>query len=215
MTEPQLIFNRAGDNAPLLVLAHGAGAPMDSVFMEQITTELVALQVSVARFEFPYMRQRREGGSKRPPDRQPVLIDTWRQVLQQFDATGEGDVFIGGKSMGGRMAAITSAEQKVKGVICFGYPFHPPAKLEKLRLEPLAQSPCPLLIVQGTRDKLGSRDDAASYSLPQHLQIEWLEDGDHDLKPRVKSGFTHAQHIHTAANKAARFIHSIHAGETL
>lgn len=214
MTEPQLIFNRAGDNAPLLALAHGAGAPMDSAFMERITTELVALGVSVARFEFPYMHQRREGVSKRPPDRQPVLIDTWRRVLQQLEAMGAKAEFIGGKSMGGRMAAIASTEQRVKGVVCFGYPFHPPAKPEKLRLEPLLQSPGPVLIVQGTRDKLGSRDDAASYSLPQTVQMKWLEDGDHDLKPRVKSGFTHAQHIHTAASTAASFIHAIHAGES-
>ncbi|UTF61383.1 alpha/beta family hydrolase [Gilvimarinus sp. DA14] len=203
MAELDLLLERAAPAAPVLALAHGAGAPMDSEFMNQFSSALLAAGVSVCRFEFPYMQERRRSGKKRPPDRQPVLLDAWHTVL---DKLANERVFIGGKSMGGRMAATLNNERQQAGVICLGYPFHPPAKPDKLRLEPLQKPGSPVLIIQGSRDKLGCRDEVAGYSLAPNVSIHWLEDGDHDLKPRVKSGFTHQAHIQTAAHLSANFM---------
>ena len=98
--------------APVLVLAHGAGAPADSPFMELLAAALSAQGVTIVRFEFPYMEKRREDGKKRPPDRQPTLLGHFRTVIAETCAgiDGQAGVFVGGKSMGGRMASILAAE---------------------------------------------------------------------------------------------------------
>ncbi len=193
-----------GPQAPLLILAHGAGAPMDSEFMEQMAILLAEREIGVVRFEFPYMAQRRSGGSKRPPDRQPLLLDTWRRVIEQ--CRGKGKLFIGGKSMGGRMASLIADEAEVDGLVCLGYPFHPAKKPEKVRTEHLYELQAPSLVIQGSRDALGSREEVESYDLPAIIEQCWLEDGDHDLKPRVKSGYTHRQHMIAAADAISAFI---------
>ena len=87
-----------------------------------------------------------------------------------------------------------------------GYPFHPASKPEKLRLAPLQERSMPLLIVQGERDKLGDRVEIDTYELASCCQLNFVEDGDHDLKPRVKSGYTHQAHIKTAARLVSTFI---------
>lgn len=199
-----------GAESPLLVLAHGAGAPMDSDFMTQMAHLLGERGIGVVRFEFPYMAQRRSGGSKRPPDRQPLLLDTWRQVIER--CRGKGKLFIGGKSMGGRMASLVASDTDVDGLVCLGYPFHPIKKPEKLRTEHLYELQTPSLVVQGSRDPLGSREEVLSYELPETIQLCWLEDGDHDFKPRVKSGYAHEQHMVSAANAISAFIVHYSAG---
>ncbi len=199
-------FIRTGPEQPLLALAHGAGAPMDSPFMDKLAELLAEQGIGVVRFEFPYMQERRENGKKRPPNKQDVLLDTWREVIAEL---GNPEVlYVGGKSMGGRMASLIADEQAVAGLVCLGYPFHPQGKPEKLRTEHLADLQTPTLIVQGTRDKLGSQEEVETYELSQGIDVLWLEDGDHDLKPRVKSGFTHDQHLKLAAEKIAEFINS-------
>jgi len=177
---------------------------MDSEFMTVISALLAERGIAVIRFEFPYMSQRRKGGSKRPPDRQPILLDTWRQVISQCDEYEK--VFLGGKSMGGRMASLIADESEVDGLVCLGYPFHPAKKPEKLRTEHLADLQTPTLIVQGTRDALGNIEEVSEYELSSNIELRWLEDGDHDLKPRVKSGFTQDQHIKSAAEAIASFL---------
>lgn len=177
---------------------------MDSEFMEVLTALLAERGIVVIRFEFPYMSQRRSGGSKRPPDRQPILLETWKQVIAQCDDYDR--VFIGGKSMGGRMASLIADESDVEGLVCLGYPFHPAKKPEKLRTEHLTDLQTPTLIVQGTRDGLGNIEEVSHYPLSSQIELCWLEDGDHDLKPRVKSGFTHKQHIQYAADAIADFM---------
>lgn len=207
MTE--FLINRAQSPRAALVLAHGAGAPMGSEFMQQMAEALSAGGISVYRFEFPYMQQRRFTGRKSPPNRQPVLIEAWAEALADVRVQENLPVFIGGKSMGGRMACILAQDTQVSGVVCYGYPFHPPGKPENTRLEPLQNSQAPVLIAQGTRDKLGNTDDVAGYTLPAGIQLHWLEDGDHDLKPRVKSGFTHEQHKQSAVTATLEFIDSL------
>ena len=104
-----------------LALAHGAGAGMDSPFMVHFAERIAAAaEVRVARFEFPYMARRRAEGGRRPPDRQPVLLDAWRRVAAEL---GAANLVVGGKSMGGRMASLIADETGARGLVCLGYPF--------------------------------------------------------------------------------------------
>lgn len=195
---------KTGPQEILLVLAHGAGAPMDSPFMDSMAELMAAQGIGVVRFEFPYMVERRENGKKRPPNKQDVLLETWREVIA--DVGNAKKLVIGGKSMGGRMASLIADEQQVAGLVCLGYPFHPPGKPEKLRTEHLQDLQTPTLIVQGTRDKLGNQEEVEGYDLSTAIELLWLEDGDHDLKPRVKSGHSHEEHLQLAAEKIAAFV---------
>lgn len=189
------------------LFAHGAGAPSDSDFMNSLSDLLVARHIEVVRFEFAYMAQRRIDGIKRPPAREPVLTAQWQDMISRYRHTEpELPLFIGGKSMGGRMASLVADAVAVSGLICLGYPFHPQRKPDVLRVAHLAQLATPTLIVQGTRDALGNRDEVSDYRLSPAIQLHWLEDGDHDLAPRVKSGFTHQQHWVSAADAIEIFI---------
>src|SRR6186713_2735137 len=137
-----------------IVLAHGAGAGMDSPFMQTIAAGLAARGMSVVRFEFPYMREKRRGGAKRGPDRQDVLLHAWRDVITHLGG-GRGLV-LGGKSLGGRMASLLADEVGAKGLVCLGYPFHPPGRPRVLRTKHLERLQTPALVVQGMRDSMGS-----------------------------------------------------------
>jgi len=135
----------------MLLLAHGAGAPMDSDAMNRITAALVATGFRVGRFEFPYMVNRRQDGRKRPPDGMKTLLRAWRDCIDQvLDACDPGEpLFIGGKSMGGRIATHILAEEcpeAVAGAMVFGYPFHPPGKPDRWRIDhfPRLERPCGL-----------------------------------------------------------------------
>lgn len=177
---------------------------MDSPFMNTMARGLAEQGVRVARFEFPYMRHRREGRGNRPPDREPVLLQAWRDAVE---ALGGGDrVVIGGKSMGGRMASLVADEIGVRGLVCLGYPFHPPGKPETLRVKHLEALRTPTLIVQGTRDALGTRGEVEGYTLSPAIRLVWLEDGDHSFKPRVSSGHTEKGHLESAVEAVAGFL---------
>ncbi len=171
-----------------LVLAHGAGAPMDSPFMNAMAQGVAACGHHVVRFEFDYMAARRRDGRKRPPARQAALLAEWNAVI---DGLGGGEaVFIGGKSMGGRMASLIAAERPVRGLVCLGYPFHPPGKPAATRTEHLHSLLCPGFIVQGSRDPFGKQSEVENYDLGKRLSVHWIDDGDHDLKPRKSSGLS-------------------------
>ena len=207
MTEPEFLVNGPTDAPDRFVLAHGAGALMDSPTMEAIATGVAAAVIRVVRFEFPYMRQRREGGRRRPPDRQAVLLEAWHHVIDALG--GAEDLVIGGRSMGGRMASLIADAVGARGLVCLGYPFHPPGKPEKLRTEHLTALRTPTLIVQGERDAFGSRDEVGGYDLSDAIRIHWLADGDHSFVPRKKSGHTTAGHLAAAAAVTAEFIQSL------
>jgi len=189
----------------LLALAHGAGAPMDSPFMETVAGGLAARGLRVARFEFPYMARRRREGGRRPPDRQPALLAHWHAVHAELRRGHAGRLLIGGKSMGGRMATMVADELGAGGVVCLSYPFHPAGRPEKPRVAHLAALKTPTLILQGERDALGNRDDVAGYTLSSAIEVIWLGDGDHDLKPRKKSSRTHEQNLAQAIAAIADF----------
>lgn len=199
-----LIDQPRGEVLATLLLAHGAGAPMDSDFMNALSEALASEGIRVLRFEFPYMTERRSNGRKRPPDRAPVLLSAFAAALA--DAGGE-QLFIGGKSMGGRMATQLATETHCRGVVCFGYPFHPPGKVEKTRLDHLGDMLAPALICQGERDPFGTRDEVSGYALPAAIQLEWLADGNHDLAPRKRSGLTQHDNIVRAARACREFMY--------
>jgi predicted alpha/beta-hydrolase family hydrolase len=184
--------------------AHGAGGAMDTPFMTTVARALGERGIRVVRFEFPYMAARRTGGKRGAPDRPAALLATFREVVAQL---GGGErVFIGGKSMGGRIATMVAGELSVPGVVCFGYPFHPPGQAAKVRTSHLETLATPLLILQGERDPFGNRDDVATYTLSPSIRVEWIPGGDHSLKPKAKSGTTENQNLVMAVDFAAAFM---------
>lgn len=202
MTSALQISGPADSAQASLLLAHGAGAPMDSDFMNQLADGLGRRSIRVLRFEFPYMAARRQGGAKRPPDPMPVLLDSFRTHY----AALSGPVFVGGKSMGGRVASLLADELGAAGLLCFGYPFHPPGKPERTRTAHLAELSTPALILQGTRDPFGKPDEVAGYALSSQIQVRWLDTGDHDFKALKRSGLSQAELIDQAAQRAAAFM---------
>jgi len=176
----------------IFLFAHGAGAGMDSEFMLNISQQLVELGIEVKRFEFPYMKIIRETNKRRPPDRMPKLLSAFEDELNAISK--EKLIIIGGKSLGGRVASLLAASNNaalnIKGVICFGFPFHPPKKNDKYRGEHLATINIPTLILQGERDPFGTREEVNQFPLSKLVEVKYIKDGDHSFKPRVKSGTT-------------------------
>jgi predicted alpha/beta-hydrolase family hydrolase len=185
-----------------LALAHGAGAAMDSDFMQAFANGLAQRGIRVVRFEFPYMAQRRQG-IRRPPDREPVLRRAWAEVIETLGPAG---LVIGGKSLGGRIASLVADESGVAGLVCLGYPFHPSGEPERLRTGHLKDLQTRTLILQGERDPLGSRAEVAGYELSGQIRLHWLADGDHSFVPRKSSGRTQAENWHQAIDAVADFL---------
>ncbi len=213
MNADDLIINEPQNRtiAATVILAHGAGAPMDSPFMAAMADGLAGRGVRCVRFEFPYMAERRASGIKKPPNRMPILLDAWRSVIEDVRSRPDaGAIVIGGKSMGGRVASMIAGDFEtedtpVEGVACLGYPFHPPGKPEKMRVDHLMTLKTPTLILQGSRDPFGTRAEVPDFGLPSRIRIEWLEDGDHGFKPRKASGLTEQENWERAVDLLAAF----------
>lgn len=213
----ELLQNGPKDGLVYL-FAHGAGADMTSDFMTQVAEKLAENGIRVIRFNFPYMIKRAEDGKRRPPDRAPKLLAAYEEVIKHLNCP----VVLGGKSMGGRMSSLLLAENALRdesdrlpilGSACLGFPFHAPGKDPKDRLDHMAELTEPLLIVQGTRDTMGTQEEVCGYiqskRVNESIQLQWLEDGDHDLKPRKKSGFSHQEHIDNAIELVTEFINKV------
>lgn len=201
------LFDGPEDARVTLMLAHGAGAPMDSASMNA-TAKALAAEFRIVRFEFGYMAARRSGERKPPPKAESVMPE----FIAAIDDLGptNGPLIIGGKSMGGRVASTVAdqlhAAHRIAGLLCLGYPFHPPGRPTQLRTKHLIDLRTPTLICQGTRDEFGDRYEVGEYGLSDAIEVFWLEDGDHDLKPRKAiSGFTTAQHLQAVAAKVAEW----------
>jgi len=193
------------DGPVTLLLAHGAGAPMDSASLNATTAALAAEGLRIARFEFVYMASRRSG-QRKPPPRAESLKPEYLAAVDALSASGP--LIIGGKSMGGRVASMIAddlySKNRIAGLLCLGYPFHPPGKPAQLRTAHLVDLKTPSLICQGTRDEFGTREEVAAYDLSDRIEMLWLEDGDHDLKPRKSvSGYSSADHLRTVARAVA------------
>lgn len=206
-SSPDLLIDGPAGATVTVALAHGAGAPMESPFMAAVTHGLAATGLRVVRFEFPYMARRRREGRRLPPDRAPVLLDTWREVIASCGSPGR--LVIGGKSMGGRMASLVADEAGVAGLLVFGFPFHAPSKAAEARIGHISSLATPTLIVQGTRDALGNRDEVTTYCLSAAVRLAWIEDGDHSLAPRRSSERTPNEAMDEAVATAAAFVQGL------
>ena len=199
----KLKYNRPKNAERTFLFAHGAGAGMDSDFMEFFAKGLAKANIRVARFEFPYMAERRKTGKSKPPNKAEILLDCFRSAIEKV---GTEQLFIGGKSMGGRMASMIADECGISGLICLGYPFHPLGKPEKLRTEHLEKLKTRTLILQGERDSMGNADEVSQYKLSKKIELEWLPDGDHSFKPRKSSGHSLEQNWGIAIEMMVKFI---------
>jgi len=191
------------------IFAHGAGAGSESDFMQNMAALLSEQGIDVGLFDFEYMQIAKQTNKRRPPERAPKLLTYFEKVLTE--ANPELPLFIGGKSMGGRMASMLACDsaQLIKGVLAFGYPFHPPGKHEKLRIDHFGNIPCPFLVLQGERDTFGTKEEIMAMQLTHSPVFTWLTDGDHSLKPRKKSGITENDNRQHAAKSAVQFIKSL------
>jgi uncharacterized protein len=171
-----------GDSAvAAMVVAHGAGAGRNSPFMVRTAVGLAERGVSAATFDFPYMTAGRS-----VPDRPEVLERSWREAISLARDTFTGlPLFIGGKSMGGRIASHVAAQggEQIAGVIFLGYPLHPPGKPGQRRDAHLPAIREPMLFVQGTNDAFGTAEEIRAI-LPtlHHASIHVVERGDHSFK---------------------------------
>lgn len=213
MFEHNFIVEYAKSPKAVVFLAHGAGAGMHSEFMADMANRLSHKGMSVVRFNFEYMDKIASEGRKRPPDRAAKLLDKYaavvEHVLNQENDLQNLPVVIGGKSMGGRMATLIASESRLAqltGVIVFGYPFHPPGKPEKLRVEHLKALTTPLLILQGERDTFGKIEEVKGYALSEKVTLHFLTDGDHSLKPRKASGISYIDNLELAASYCDEFV---------
>ncbi|MCG8547616.1 MAG: alpha/beta fold hydrolase [Alphaproteobacteria bacterium] len=202
----QLLTTGPGHAAMTIVLAHGAGAGAESPFLTEFADGLGARGFRVVRFNFPYMEKQQASGRRRPPDREPALRESWQSVINSLAADR---LVIGGKSLGGRIASLVADSTGAAGLICLGYPFHPPGKPDRLRTEHLATLNTPTLICQGTRDPFGTIEEVPQYRLSKAIQLHWLGDGDHSFKPRKASGRTLAQNCEEAMDAVAAFCRGL------
>jgi len=186
--------------AGTVLLAHGAGADKDHPFMLSLESLFEQAGLTVVRFNFPYMERRKSDGVKRPPDRMPALEQAFLEQIESLPLEEGGPLYLAGKSMGGRVATHILAQTPAKACLVFGYPFHPLRKPEKLRTAHLKDIAKPVYIFQGTRDGMGSREEVLEYALSSSVNLHWLEDGDHDLSPRKRSGYSQEEHLATVGN---------------
>jgi predicted alpha/beta-hydrolase family hydrolase len=196
----------AGSGAPLLVLAHGAGAGEAHPWMVRVARGLVAHGISVVTFEFPYMQARRKR-----PDQAPVLEAAYRAAWDEAmrDAPPDTTRCAGGKSMGGRMASHVAAAggfaPRPDGLVFFGYPLHPPDAPAKRRDAHLPHINSPMLFIHGTRDPFGTPDEMRDLaaSLPTS-RLHLVEGGDHSLQRG-----RHGESVDDAVRVAAEWMVSV------
>ena len=193
--------------AAALVLAHGAGAGQSSPFMTRFARGLVERGVSAATFDFPYMAARRK-----MPDKAPVLEACWRGAISAARAQlPDVPLFIGGKSMGGRIASqvVAGEHDPVAGLVFLGYPLHPPGKPEQRRDAHLPGITEPMLFVQGSRDAFGAAQEIRDL-LPrlQRAEIYEVAGGDHSFKVSGRGGPKQDDVIAGILDEVVRFMGS-------
>lgn len=196
------------------MLAHGAGAGHDSPFIVTFASALAERGLDVCTFDFPYM-----AGGHRLPDTRAVLESCLREALSAaaaLPALAGNRLYVGGKSMGGRMASHLAADEAsvaasgLRGLVCLGYPLHPPGKPHQLRTAHLAHLRIPTLVVQGTRDTFGSPDELRPYLADVSVPVTLHEvvGGDHSFAVRKKDGGDPALVMSGIADTVAAWIAS-------
>jgi len=197
---------RTGRPNATLLFAHGAGAPQTHPWMIAVSRALAARGVGVATFNFLYAEAKR-----RAPDKNDVLESTWRADIRAAPPE-HGRLFIGGKSMGGRIASqvATGGDVDVAGVVLLGYPLHPPGKPDRLRSAHLSRVRVPILFVQGSRDAFGTPDEFAPIvnGLGPGARLFVVEGGDHSFAVPKQSGQSFETVIARVADEVVRFMAS-------
>jgi uncharacterized protein len=185
--------------------AHGAGAGMRTPFLTRFATLAAERGIATHRFAFAYMAQ--EGGGRRRPPRAESLVGEYRAAVAALPV--DLPLLIGGKSMGGRVASLLAdalhGVGRIAGLVCLGYPLHPPKQPERLRMQHLVALACPALIVQGERDPFGTRAEFEGLRLPPSIRFAWMADGDHDFRARRASREPQRDHLAAAADAVAAF----------
>jgi predicted alpha/beta-hydrolase family hydrolase len=181
---------------------------MDSRFMNDFAALLAERGIRTTRFEFAYMAGRRTGAGRKPPPKAERVMDEYRDAVGRLKA--KPPLFIGGKSMGGRVASMAADElfaaAKIAGLVCLGYPFHPPGSPEKLRTAHLEKLTTPTLICQGTRDPFGDKEEVSDYRLSRAIHFHWVTDGDHDFRPAKGAGVTAKDNLRAAADAVSGWM---------
>lgn len=191
----------------VLVLAHGAGAPQTHPWMVAMARAVSSVGVTVVTFNFPYAEQKR-----RVPDKPDVLEGTWLAAMEAARAQRPSTpLFVGGKSMGGRIATQVAARDgvDVAGVVLLGYPLHPPGKPMQLRTAHLPRVRAPMLFVQGARDAFGTREEMEPLvaTLPR-ARLVVIEGGDHSLATPKRDGGSMPATMARVAGEIAAFTAS-------
>lgn len=196
----------------IFLLAHGAGKGMANPFMETVANTVTEAGVRVVRFHFPYMEEMVRTGRKIRPNGGRILRQSFSELIEHcinIEKCPARNLIIGGKSMGGRIASMIADENRVAGVICLGYPFHPPRKPDYWRIEHLRTIRTPTLICQGERDPFGSREEVQRQTLSDSVELRWLTDGDHNFKPRKSTGLTEDDNLREAMVSCTGFINRV------
>jgi uncharacterized protein len=196
------------DARAALILAHGAGAGQRSGFMVATGRALAERGILTATFDFPYM-----AAGRKVPDRAPVLEDAWRESIAHARQRPEFNglpLFIGGKSMGGRIASQAAAASAlpIAGLVFLGYPLHPPGKPDKRRDAHLPSISAPMLFVQGSNDAFGSAHEIRELlpRLNDGTELYEVEGGDHSFKVPARFGRTQSSVFESIYDVVAEFI---------
>lgn len=219
-------FFKSTSQQPLigqLLLAHGAGAGSQSAFMQNTATLLAAAGITTWLFDFDYMQRMTAEGGRRPPDRMPKLEVAFNTAIAEVFLSADFDsnlgLYIGGKSMGGRVATHLLSHKGlleiddtayIKGGVILGYPFIPVGK-KAIRTEHFAEIGRPTLIVQGQRDVFGGETLITEINLAKLISVRILADGDHSFKPRKASGETLERNMQRMANNVVEWICQPHS----
>lgn len=193
----------------IFLLAHGAGKGAANPFLETIAQGVINSGVRVVRFNFPYMEGMLQTGKRKSPNSGRVLRKCFSDVIShciEIEQVAAKYIIVGGKSMGARTASMIADKHQVGGVVCLSYPFHPPRKMEPLRITHLQTIQTPTLICQGERDPNGRREEVQQFSLSKSVQFHWLADGDNNFIPRKISGRSQQENMADAIEAINRFI---------
>ena len=187
-----------------VILAHGAGAGMNTPFMMFFHNELASRGFLTVKFDFEYMEQKRK-----VPDPQPKLRARYRQVIEEVDRTHKPKrIIVGGKSMGGRVASYIAGDiSVVNGLVFLGYPLHPPGKLDQLRDQHLYGLERPMLFISGTKDTFAERrllEDVVRRT-GERATLVWIQGGDHSLK----KGRRDKESLQRAAGHVAQWVNGL------
>jgi uncharacterized protein len=206
-----LRYDADDPRAPVLVLAHGAGAGQRSPFMTGFAGAMQTRGITAVTFDFLYMHD-----GRRTPDRAPVLEATWRTVIEQITSSDAAShrVVIGGKSMGGRIASHVLSDPgrplpHVVGLVLLGYPLHPPGQPARLRTAHLPQLATPTLVVQGSDDTFGTEQEVSGAFAAVAAAVDWLiiPGGDHSFKVPRRGGRAQADVLQDVYDTVARWVH--------